>query len=120
MTTRISSTEQQLRGDDGETLALQHLQRHGLTLVERNFRCKGGELDLIMRAGDVLVFVEVRRRAAGRHGNAADSITRSKQQRLVIAAQNYLQRYRHPPACRFDVVGIDDAVITWLINAFDA
>ena len=77
---------------------------HGLRLVERNFRCKGGEIDLIMQDGSTLVFVEVRKRADQRHGGAAASVTPAKQARLILAAQLYLQRYLqlHPvtPACR--------------------
>lgn len=117
---RKSSTVQQRSGDSGEELALAHLQQHHLTLVERNFLCKGGEIDLVMRSGAMLVFVEVRKRALGRHGSAADSVTLSKKKRLIVAAQIYLQRYRHPPPCRFDVVAIDGAVITWLQNAIDS
>ena len=120
---RQRSTDKQRTGDAGETLALAHLTLHGLVLIERNFRCKGGEIDLVMRSGEkgaTLVFVEVRQRAGSAFGGAAASVTRSKQSRLIVAAQVYLQRYRHPPPCRFDVVAIDDAVITWLQNAIDA
>ena len=117
---RKSHTDLQRIGDAGEEQALAYLQQQRLTLVERNFRCKGGEIDLVMQASGVLVFVEVRSRRAGRHGNAADSVTRNKQKRLIVAAQRYLQRYRYPPACRFDVVAIDGAVITWLQNAIDS
>lgn len=117
---RKSSTDKQRIGDAGEEQALIYLQQHRLILVERNFRCTGGEIDLVMRTDTVLVFVEVRQRAIGRHGTATDSITRSKQRRLIVAAHQYLQRYRHPPACRFDVVGIDGTVITWLQNAIES
>jgi putative endonuclease len=117
---RKTNTEKQRCGDIGEDLALAYLQQHRLTLVERNFLCKGGEIDLVMRSGAMLVFIEVRQRAPGRHGGAADSVTRTKQKRLIVAAQIYLQRFRHPPPCRFDVVAIDGAVITWLQNAIDA
>lgn len=117
---RKSSTDKQRIGDAGEAQALAYLQQHHLTLVERNFYCKGGEIDLVMRSGAALVFVEVRHRTIGRHGGAADSVTRNKQKRLIVAAQLYLQRYRHPPACRFDVVAIDGAVITWLQNAIES
>ncbi|MEC5215309.1 putative endonuclease [Actimicrobium sp. GrIS 1.19] len=117
---RASSTDRQIAGDAAEDRALAHLQQHGLTLVERNFLCKAGELDLIMQDAATLVFVEVRQRSGQRHGGAAASITRSKQIRLTHAAQRYLQRYRHPPPCRFDVVAIDGAVITWLQNAIDS
>ena len=117
---RKRTTEKQRIGDFGEAQALSYLQQHQLTLVERNFRCKGGEIDLVMHTDAVLVFVEVRNRSVGRHGTATDSITHSKQKRLIVAAQIYLQRYRHPPPCRFDVVAIDGTVITWLKNAIES
>lgn len=72
-----------------------------------------------MQQAQVLVFVEVRRRSNLRHGGAAASVTRSKQARLIIAAQIYLQRYRMPPACRFDVIAIDGEQMEWLQNAID-
>ncbi len=112
-------TDKQIRGQSGEDEALAYLAQQGLLLAERNFRCKGGEIDLIMRHGESLVFVEVRKRANNRHGGAAASVTPAKQARLIIAAQIYLQRYRTPPACRFDVVAIDGAVLSWLKNAID-
>lgn len=110
-------TGRQRAGDAGEDAALAHLQQHGLTLVERNFRCRGGELDLIMRDGATVVFVEVRRRASSAFGGAAASIGAAKQARLVAAALTWLQRYRTPPACRFDVIAIDAGALTWLRNA---
>lgn len=112
-------TAQQIAGQAGEDAALAYLAAQGLTLLQRNFRCKGGEIDLVMQDGAALVFVEVRRRANLRHGGAAASITRSKQARLIIAAQLYLQRYRMPPACRFDVIAIDGERLAWLRNAID-
>lgn len=113
-------TARQVEGEAGEESALQYLQQQGLTLVERNFRCKGGEIDLIMQDCNALVFVEVRKRADHRYGGAAASVTARKQARLVIAAQTFLQRYRTPPACRFDVVAIDGEVMHWLKNVIDA
>ena len=113
-------TERQIAGQAAEDEALHYLQRQGLTLVERNFRCKGGEIDLIMQERQVLIFVEVRKRADMRHGGAAASVTSAKQRRLVIAAQVYLQRYRSLPACRFDVIAIDGATFSWLKNAIEA
>lgn len=113
-------TDKQISGQAGEDLALAHLERHGLVLIERNFRCKGGEIDLVMREGAGLVFVEVRKRADARHGGAAASVTSHKQRRLIVAAQAYLQRYRMPPACRFDVIAIDGTDLNWLKNAIDA
>ncbi len=110
------SARQQL-GDLWEERALTYLGRQGLRLVQRNFRCQGGEIDLIMQQGNTLVFVEVRQRSADGHGGAAASITPAKQRRLVLAAQVYLQRFRLPPPCRFDVIAIDDGAIDWLRDA---
>ena len=112
-------TTRQLAGDAGEDAALAHLQKHGLVLVERNFNCRGGELDLIMRDGATVVFVEVRRRASSAYGGAAATIGRAKQARLLAAANTWLQRYRMPPACRFDIVAIDGGLLSWLRNAID-
>ena len=116
---RAQSARQQT-GQDGEDAALAYLGRHGLTLLQRNFRCKGGEIDLIMQDGDTLVFIEVRKRADLRHGGAAASVTHAKQARLIIAAHSYLQRHRSPPPCRFDVIAIDAEALSWLKNAFEA
>jgi putative endonuclease len=115
------------RGDAGEARALAHLQRHGLTLVERNYRvaggpqARGGEVDLILRDRDgTLVFVEVRVRTDNRHGGAASSVTATKRRRLVLAATHYLMAFASPPPCRFDVVAIDGDSLDWLRGAFDA
>lgn len=118
------------RGDEAEDAALAHLLRHGLRLVQRNFRTPGrggGEIDLIMREPDgTLVFVEVRRRASASRGGAGASITGVKQRRIVFAARHFLLRLGSEPPCRFDVVlqqggGADGAAgIEWLRGAFDA
>lgn len=123
-------TDRMQAGDAGEDRALAHLQRHGLTLVRRNYRvaagpsARAGEVDLIMRDRDregTLVFVEVRQRTRFDHGGAAASVTRAKQARIIYAARHYLQRYcRAWPPCRFDVVAIDGEALTWLVAAFDA
>lgn len=115
-----SRTSKQVDGDAGEDRALQYLQQQGLKLVERNFRCKGGEIDIIMQDQATLVFVEVRKRANGKFGGAAASVTPRKQARLIIAAQTFMQRYRTPPACRFDVVAIEGVSLDWLVNVIDA
>jgi putative endonuclease len=113
-------TDKQQRGSAGEDEALAYLQDRGLRLVERNFRCKTGEIDLIMAEGDSLVFVEVRRRASSRFGGAAASVTSAKQQKLLRAAQFYLLRFRAMPACRFDVVAIEGGALNWIKNAISA
>jgi putative endonuclease len=110
------------QGTVAEDLALHYLEARGLSLVTRNFRCRVGELDLIMRDGEQLVFVEVRSRRHSRYGTPAESITRTKQQRLLRAAALYLQRQRLDPPCRFDVVAIlqtgDEPRIEWIRDAF--
>jgi putative endonuclease len=106
-------------GQEGELLALQFLNEKGLMHIESNFRRPFGEIDLIMQDHGTLVFVEVRSRAKGRFGGAAASITPSKQRRLVLAAQAYLQRFQRSPPCRFDVIAIDGGAIQWLKNVIE-
>lgn len=106
-----------------ESLALNYLRLHGLRLVERNFRCRGGEIDLIMRDDAYLVFVEVRFRASRRFGSAAESVHAGKQARLIHAAQVFLSRSSQPPYvhCRFDVLAFEGSVRPlWIRDAFDA
>ena len=106
-------------GHAAESVALAHLQSHGLQLVERNFRCKMGEIDLIMNDGRTLVFVEVRLRNNRQHLTGAESVTRSKMQRLIRTAQYYL--VTHPSndelEFRFDVISMG-AGIDWIKEAF--
>lgn len=113
-------TAKQVAGQAGEDAALEHLRKSGLRLVERNFRCKAGEIDLIMQEGGTLVFVEVRKRSNPHFGGAAASVTWQKQRRLIRAAQFYLLRFRDPPPCRFDVVALEAGQINWLRNAIEA
>ena len=115
---RLSQKQEQ--GKTWEDAAQAYLQRHGLVPIEANFRCKLGEIDLIMRDGEALVFVEVRQRAAGSQVSAAASISPAKIRRLVRAAQVYLQRFSRLPPCRFDVVAIDGGQFEWLRNAIEA
>ncbi len=108
-------------GDSAESQACDHLQQQGLTLIERNYRTRRGEIDLIMQQDRTLVFVEVRLRANDQFGSAAESITSRKQSRIIAAAQHYLQQQPSSLACRFDVVAISgktDRSINWIPNAF--
>lgn len=109
----------QAQGQEWERAALAYLRRQRLSPVEQNFRCKGGEIDLIMRDGATLVFVEVRQRADRGHGGAAASITPAKIRRLICAAQVYLLRFPVTPACRFDLVAIDGEHVEWLRNIIE-
>ena len=99
--------------------ALAYLLLQGLKLVERNFLCQGGELDLIMRDGKSVVFVEVRQRSSNTFGGALASITPAKQRRLTRAAQTWLLTQNSLPPCRFDAVVIDGARMEWLKNILD-
>ncbi len=110
------------RGADAEHRAEQFLRRQGLRLVQRNFRCKAGEIDLIMAHGDTLVFVEVRLRNNRHFASALESITTAKQQRIIRAARYYLlqQQLTDKVPCRFDVVALTDVDIDaeWIRDAF--
>lgn len=108
-----------LTGTQAEEAAARHLARRGLTVVARNYRCRGGEVDLVCRDGDTLVFVEVRLRTHAHFGGAAESITAAKRRRIVLAARHYLAG-KPWPACRFDAILLDGARIDWIRNAFDA
>ena len=113
----------QQSGKDAEHLALRHLEQHGLRLLAQNWLCKRGELDLVMLDGDTVVFVEVRYRKHAAWGGALESVDARKRQRLILAAELFLQREsrwgRQP--CRFDVVAIGpgDTGLNWLRNAFE-
>ena len=109
-----------LKGETAEQQALVYLQQQGLKLVCSNFRCKQGELDLVMRDGEALVIVEVRFRQSEQFGGALASITAQKQARIVAATQHYviINRLSHS-AIRFDVVALSGAgLINWIKNAF--
>ncbi len=102
---------------------MRHLLAQGLQLLERNFRSRGGEIDLIMRQGNTLVFVEVRYRQSCRYGSPVETVTATKQRRLTTAASHYLQSRNLDLPCRFDVVGISgpqQEKIEWIRDAFQA
>lgn len=107
-------------GAEAEQLAASYLQRQGLTLVETNYRCRFGEIDLILRDGPTLVFAEVRQRSRSDFGGAAASIDARKQQRIILAARHYLAALNRTPPCRFDAVLLDStARLEWVKNAFE-
>lgn len=106
-----------------ESRAEKFLRQQGLQSVTRNYRTRLGEIDLIMRDKQTLVFVEVRYRKSNRWGSALESIGYRKQQRLVAAAQDYLSKTDAETAARFDVVTYDgqtDKPSEWISNAFEA
>lgn len=109
-------------GARAEALAAAYLEARGLRLLARNFRVKGGEIDLVCQEGDTTIFVEVRLRRNPRFGGAAASITAAKLQRLILAARHWLSRHGEGP-CRFDCILLDRVethAIEWLKDAFTA
>lgn len=112
------------RGAQAEQIAATFLQQKGLILIEKNFRSKYGEIDLIMREAETLVFIEVRLRSNQQFGGAAASISQSKQQKLSNTAEYYLQQHGHNYAkygCRFDAILMQTAdinAVEWVKNAF--
>ena len=109
------------RGKRAEDQAARFLEQRGLTVWHRNYRCPGGEIDLVCRDGGTLVFVEVRQRRDRRFGGAAASITTTKQERIVRAAQHFLVAQKKTNSnCRIDCVLIDGDETTWLRNAISA
>lgn len=111
-------------GKQAEALAAQFLVRQGLQVLAQNFRCRGGEIDLVCRDRKALVFVEVRLRRNTNYGGAAASITASKQARIILAARHYLSANSATESdCRFDCVlldSLDENRIEWLRDAFSA
>ncbi|WP_297812336.1 YraN family protein [uncultured Methylophaga sp.] len=112
------------RGTQVEDAVSRFLKKQGLTLLTRNYHCRGGEIDLVMQDKSVLVFVEVRFRKNSRFGSAVETVNKRKQSRIILTARHYLQQ--HPgkhDSCRFDVVGVAPAdkgyQFEWIQNAFE-
>lgn len=111
-------------GANFEQATESYLRGHGLETLCRNYRCRRGEIDLVMRDRDFIVFVEVRYRANAEFGDPLETITASKQRRIIAAATHYLAgepRYKHSP-CRFDAVGVtgtgSSIEYDWIRDAF--
>ena len=106
-------------GARAEDLCAELLRRAGLVLVERNWRCRHGEIDLIAEERGTLVFAEVRMRSGRGFGGAAESVTAAKRSRLLAAARLYLSRRPQSP-CRFDVLLVDGPAsrVEWIRDAF--
>ena len=106
-------------GADGEQTAAELLEAHGLHIVARNYRTRFGEIDLVARDGESLVFVEVRLRTNDYFGGAADSVDVPKRARVIAAARSYLATFHPEPPCRFDVVTLDGDKPRWIRAAFE-
>jgi putative endonuclease len=118
--TQKSAIDNKTKGDDTEQLACNYLQSNGLHLLQRNFFSRYGEIDLIMRDGNTIVFIEVRYRKNRHYGGAAASVTPAKQQRIIKTALHYHQKNALQDAMRFDVVAVEGnaSKIEWIQNAF--
>lgn len=118
-----STTPNGSRGAQAEAQAERYLLQQGLVKRDKNYRCKLGEIDLIMQQGDTLVFIEVRLRSHRQFANAAESVTLSKQRKIVNTAGYYLQQHQLTDKvnCRFDVIAFGEATAPeWIKNAFSA
>ncbi|MEE9144031.1 MAG: YraN family protein [Candidatus Binatia bacterium] len=116
--------QKQILGEEGELIAEKYLRKKGYKVVERNYRCPGGELDLIVLDRRVIVFVEVKTRSDDRFGDPLESVHRHKQKRMIKAALYFLSQHRlHNRDARFDVIGISSASLNPKVehieNAFD-
>jgi putative endonuclease len=114
------TSQAKARGNLAEALVADYLQVRGLRLIERNYNCRLGEIDLILADGPTLVFAEVRLRRNLDYGGAAASITAAKRQRILRAARHYLSGRPEAP-CRFDVIlldALDPDRIEWIKDAF--
>ncbi len=122
-TDRSGQLTRKQTGDAHESEARRWLERKGLRFIAANVRARGGEIDLIMQDGPTIVFIEVRYRQSSHYGGAAASVTRAKQQKLLLTAQLWLARHNgsfDTVDCRFDVVAFTGNAIEWFKNAFGA
>jgi putative endonuclease len=122
---RKDDKKAQTAGERAEERAEMYLQQQGLITRARNYRCKLGEIDLIMQQDNLLVFVEVRLRTNRYFLSAAESVTHTKQQKLIRTAQRFLQEQHLSDkyACRFDVIAFNSheaGSIEWIRDAFSA
>ena len=109
------------QGQQAENTACAFLQQRGMSLIEKNYRCRSGEIDLIMRDGRQLVFVEVRYRRSQAYGGPIESIDHRKRLKLIATAKHYLLVKKVRSAARFDIVGISaDNQVHWIPNALEA
>ena len=109
-------------GQEAEQLARNYLEKQGLCSKDTNYRCKHGEIDLIMKDQETYVFVEVRKRKHQEFGEGAATVQHPKQHKVMQAATHYLvtNNLFNKAYCRFDVISIDEADhITWIPNAFE-
>ena len=115
----------QVVGRHGEDAAVEELERRGYAVLSRRYRTRHGEIDIVARDGETIVFIEVKAKESAEFGTAAEAVTARKQRRVISMAVDYLARNRlTTKPCRFDVVAIDgvgeQAVLTYYRDAFGA
>lgn len=116
-------TDARQLGKNGEAEALKFLEKNGLKLIEQNYHCRQGEIDLIMRDQETLVFIEVRFRKNSLYGSPLETVDHKKQAKIITTTQHYLSRNPSSRQIRFDVIGLspnrNGIDIQWAKNAFD-
>ena len=117
--------QRQMLGKYGEDLAVDELERRGYAVLARRYRTRHGEIDIVARDGETVVFVEVKAKESAEFGTAAEAVTVRKQRRVIAMAVDFLARNRLTRCpCRFDVVAVDsvgrDERVTYYRAAFDA
>ena len=102
-------------------MAAEWLEKQGLVIMDRNFRCRQGEIDLIAKDGKMVVFVEIKARSRKGTGCAIEAVNYKKQRTIRRVALYYLTKRYHSVdiPCRFDVLGFDGGRITWIKNAYE-
>jgi len=117
----FNKTSTKTIGDQAESTAEKFLQNNKLKIIERNYRSRLGEIDIIAEDKGTLVFIEVKFRKSISHGLPYETVTASKQCKIIRTAESYLQKSRcsSNKACRFDVISIHNQDINWIKNAFD-
>ncbi len=125
-TNRLKASNKREFGESLEKLAAQQLVQQGVKIVAENYLCKMGEIDIIARDNQDLVFIEVRYRKSDAYGGSLASVDKKKQQRVILAASHYLQKHKltNKIACRFDVIAITGSLnqlrYNWIKGAFSS
>lgn len=114
-----------LRGNNAEKIAARYFKKNGFTIVCKNYYCRFGEIDLITKKDDILIFVEVKYRINNDFGRPEEFVTHKKQQKIIITAQDFLQKHQQYAdyfTFRFDILAIsgriNDYKIDWIQSAF--
>lgn len=105
-------------GAFGESKAVFYLESHGIEIIQRNYFAKVGEIDIIAKEGDTLLFIEVKYRKSITFGTALESVTKTKMKRIYLAGMTYLENHRYENY-RFDLIAIDSEKIEWVKNMFE-